>query len=66
MIQQVTSLGWEYAVVGTVQAARARGSDVLIIDSAGRQHVNTDLMQQLAKVSRVLHRMDPDAMGVDA
>jgi fused signal recognition particle receptor len=44
-----------------MQAARARGADVLIIDSAGRQHVNTDLMQQLGKVARVVRRMDPDA-----
>ena len=44
-----------------LQAARARGADVLIIDSAGRQHVNADLMEQLAKVVRVIRRLDPDA-----
>jgi fused signal recognition particle receptor len=42
-------------------AARARAIDVLIIDSAGRQHVNADLMEQLRKVRRVLSRLDPDA-----
>lgn len=42
-----------------LQAARSRGVDVLIIDSAGRQHVNADLMEQLGKVARVLARIEP-------
>ncbi len=42
-------------------AAKARGIDVLIVDSAGRQHVNTDLMSQLEKIKRVLGRTDPEA-----
>jgi fused signal recognition particle receptor len=44
-----------------LQAARARGMDVLIIDSAGRQHVNADLMEQLSKVARVITRLQADA-----
>ncbi len=44
-----------------MQSARARGVDVLIIDSAGRQHVNADLMEQLAKVVRVIARIDAAA-----
>jgi fused signal recognition particle receptor len=44
-----------------VQAARARGMDVLIIDSAGRQHVNADLMEQLSKVARVVRKVDANA-----
>ena len=39
----------------------ARDIDVLIIDSAGRQHVNVDLMEQLKKIHRVLARIDPSA-----
>jgi len=39
-------------------AARSRGVDVLIIDSAGRQHVNADLMAQLGKIRRVLAKAD--------
>ena len=42
-------------------SARARGVDTLIIDSAGRQHVNTDLMEQLKKIHRVLGRIDESA-----
>jgi len=39
-----------------VQAARARGNDVLIVDTAGRLHTREPLMQELAKVSRVLEK----------
>ena len=40
-------------------AAHARGMDVLLIDTAGRQHTHDDLMEQLKKIKRVLHKMDP-------
>ncbi len=43
------------------ESALARHIDVLIIDSAGRQHVNVDLMEQLKKIDRVLARIDPTA-----
>lgn len=39
-----------------VQAARARGSDVLIVDTAGRLHTATPLMDELRKVRRVLEK----------
>jgi fused signal recognition particle receptor len=39
-----------------VQSARARGSNVLIVDTAGRLHTRTPLMDELAKVRRVLER----------
>jgi len=41
-------------------AALARNMDVLIIDTAGRLHTQTDLMDQLGKVTRVLKKIDPD------
>jgi fused signal recognition particle receptor len=37
-----------------VEAARARGKDVVIVDTAGRLHTQTNLMDELAKVRRVL------------
>lgn len=37
-----------------MKAAQARKIDVLIVDSAGRQHVNVDLMAQLQKIKRVI------------
>jgi len=39
-----------------VQAARARGTDVLIVDTAGRLHTRQPLMEELAKVKRVLEK----------
>jgi fused signal recognition particle receptor len=39
-----------------VQAARARGADVLIVDTAGRLHTATPLMDELRKVRRVLEK----------
>ena len=39
-----------------LQAARARGADVLIVDTAGRLHTSHNLMEELAKVVRVLGR----------
>ena len=42
-------------------AARARGADVLIADTAGRLHTDAGLMDQLAKIRRVIARFDPDA-----
>ena len=44
-----------------VQAARARGLGPVIIDTAGRLHTRTDLMEELRKVRRVLQRLDPQA-----
>ncbi|MFQ5948220.1 MAG: signal recognition particle-docking protein FtsY, partial [Acidimicrobiia bacterium] len=38
------------------QAARARGCDVVIVDTAGRLHSKHNLMQELEKVVRVLRR----------
>ncbi|NQS75318.1 MAG: signal recognition particle-docking protein FtsY [Peptococcaceae bacterium] len=39
-----------------LQAAKARGADILIIDTAGRLHTKTNLMEELKKISRVLNR----------
>jgi len=41
------------------QAAKSRNTDILIIDTAGRQHTHGDLMEQLAKMTRVLQKADP-------
>ncbi len=43
------------------QAARSRGKDYLIIDTAGRLHNKANLMQELAKIRRVLRKQDPSA-----
>ena len=43
------------------QASRARGADVLIVDTAGRLHTRSNLMEELKKVHRVINRLDPAA-----
>ena len=42
-------------------AAKARGSDVLLVDTAGRLHTRDPLMQELKKIVRVLGKLDPAA-----
>jgi len=44
-----------------LQAAKARGVDVLIADTAGRLHTKSNLMEELAKIARVMKKLDPDA-----
>lgn len=43
------------------QAAKARGRDYLIVDTAGRLHTKQNLMEELAKIRRVLQKHDPEA-----
>ena len=44
-----------------VQAAVARGVDVLIADTAGRLHTKSNLMEELSKVVRVMKKLIPEA-----
>jgi len=44
-----------------IQSAKAKGSDVIIIDTAGRLHNKTNLMNELNKISRIVDRELPDA-----
>jgi fused signal recognition particle receptor len=44
-----------------LQAAKARGVDVLIADTAGRLHTQLGLMDELGKIRRVLAKLDPSA-----
>ena len=48
-------------VFDAVSAAKSRGADVLIVDTAGRLHNKKNLMDELAKINRVLNRELPDA-----
>ena len=43
------------------QAALSRGSDVVLIDTAGRLHNKVNLMKELEKITRVLKKLNPDA-----
>ena len=44
-----------------IQSAKAKGSDVIIIDTAGRLHNKANLMNELNKISRIVNRELPDA-----
>ncbi|MBS0625181.1 MAG: signal recognition particle-docking protein FtsY [Verrucomicrobia bacterium] len=44
-----------------LQAAQARGVDIVLIDTAGRLQTKTDLMNELAKVRRVCQKQIPDS-----
>ena len=44
-----------------LQAGKARGTEVLIADTAGRLHTQTGLMNELGKIRRVLGKIDPAA-----
>jgi fused signal recognition particle receptor len=44
-----------------IDAARARGADVVIVDTAGRLHTEGNLMEELAKVGRVIAKQVPGA-----
>lgn len=48
-------------VYDAVSSAKAKGTDVLIIDTAGRLHVKSNLMEELKKMGRVVEREYPDA-----
>ena len=44
-----------------IQSAKAKGSDVIIIDTAGRLHNKANLMNELNKITRIVNRELPDA-----
>ncbi|MBQ7566089.1 MAG: signal recognition particle receptor subunit alpha, partial [Oscillospiraceae bacterium] len=46
-------------VYDAIAAAKSRGSDVIICDTAGRLHNKTNLMQELNKISRIIDRELP-------
>src|SRR3984885_14708268 len=45
----------------TVQSGLSRGTDVIIIDTAGRLHNKSHLMEELGKIKRVMKKLIPDA-----
>ena len=48
-------------VFDALEAARARGADVVIVDTAGRLHTKFNLMQELGKIRKVTQAKDPTA-----
>ncbi|MEO1817548.1 signal recognition particle-docking protein FtsY [Pseudomonas sp.] len=61
VIAQHTGSDSASVIFDGLQAAKARGADVLIADTAGRLHNKDHLMDELAKVKRVMAKLDADA-----
>jgi fused signal recognition particle receptor len=47
-------------VYDALQAAKSRGSDVLIVDTAGRLHTKFNLMEELKKINKIIQKFVPD------
>ncbi|UUW70226.1 signal recognition particle-docking protein FtsY [Pseudomonas oryzihabitans] len=61
VIAQHTGADSASVIFDAVQAAKARGIDVLIADTAGRLHTKDNLMEELRKVRRVIGKLDEAA-----
>jgi fused signal recognition particle receptor len=61
VVAQHTGSDSASVVFDALQAAKSRGVDVLIADTAGRLHNKDNLMDELKKVKRVMSKLDPDA-----
>lgn len=61
VIAQHTGADSASVIFDAVQAAKARGVDVLIADTAGRLHTKDNLMEELKKVRRVIGKLDETA-----
>jgi fused signal recognition particle receptor len=61
VIAQHTGADSASVIFDALQAAQARGIDILIADTAGRLHNKDNLMQELEKVVRVMGKLDPGA-----
>ncbi len=61
VIRQVAGADPSAVVFDAVKAATSRGIDVLLVDTAGRLHTKSNLMEELAKLKRVVGRQLPGA-----
>ncbi len=61
MVKSVEGTDPASVVFDTIASAKAKGADVIICDTAGRLHNKKNLMDELAKIYRVISRELPDA-----
>lgn len=61
VIAQHTGADSASVIFDAIQAAKARGADVLIADTAGRLQNKAHLMEELKKIARVMKKLDEDA-----
>lgn len=60
VVAQATGADSASVIFDAYQAAKARQTDILIADTAGRLHTKDNLMNELEKIVRVLKKQDPD------
>lgn len=61
VIAQHTGADSASVIYDAIEAGKARGADIVIADTAGRLHTQSNLMDELAKVKRVASKIDPSA-----
>jgi len=61
LVRQATGANPAAVVFDGIKASLARGADVVLVDTAGRLHTRTNLMEELRKVERVVAREVPGA-----
>lgn len=61
VVAQHTGADSASVIFDAIDSARAKGIDLVIADTAGRLHNKSNLMEELAKVKRVMARLDPSA-----
>ena len=61
MVKSIEGTDPASVVFDTINSAKSKGSDVIICDTAGRLHNKKNLMDELAKINRVIKRELPDA-----
>lgn len=61
VIAQETGADSASVIYDALQSAKARGMDVLIADTAGRLHTQSNLMEELVKIKRVMGKLDEAA-----
>jgi len=61
VVAQGTGADSAAVIFDALQSAKARNIDVLIADTAGRLHTQSNLMEELKKIHRVMSRIDPTA-----
>ena len=64
MVRQSEGSDPAAVVFDAITAGKARGSDVIICDTAGRLHNKKNLMDELSKISRVIQREDDGTITV--
>ncbi|NJD08210.1 MAG: signal recognition particle-docking protein FtsY [Methylococcaceae bacterium] len=61
VVAQSTGADSASVIFDGIQSATAKGYDVLIADTAGRLHTKSNLMEELAKIKRIMAKLDPSA-----